>query len=98
MITRDQITQTYLMNDKKFANFLLTVDWEGASYDRLNFILDDPDEVEDGHLLMDVYYEPISLEDGMITFRVTVSDLSMYFDEEYMTTEDGNKNLTVIST
>ena len=89
MITRKHITQSYNANNQKVVSFELTVDWDGVSYDSLNSILDDPDEVEDGHLLRDVCYKPIFLnKDGTLTFEVHVSDLTAYFDEEYMSEQE----------
>lgn len=90
MITRKHITHSYNENNEAFVSFELTVDWDGVSYDSLNSILDDPDEVEDGHLLSDVYYKPVFLnkEDGTLTFEVHVSDLNAYFDEEYMSEQE----------
>jgi hypothetical protein len=54
----------------------LECDWDMASYDYLNSILDD--EVDNGTYLCDVTYDPIKLDNGSLIFEVCAVDCDEY--------------------
>jgi len=78
MITREQVKKIY-ENNGEFS-FEMAVYWEDCNVNYMNELLDE--QVEDGHLLEGIDYDPIGVDNGEIKFLVTVEDMTGYFEEE----------------